>query len=243
LIGEKKMQEPLLDDALSQPTYSYEPEKALHVKRRQFLQTVGIVSVGLALAPKIVLAQDSDFARWRDTVNGFVYTVCNDRRAQGITSRIDGLRLVRRAVTRDFHYFYSAALIFVGATSPEEVMCGNGFEVNQFPFYDARCPCGSITDLNAFEIRRVSNSREIQKYNCVLTPHGRRTSLEYADHANYRRTASSYGLNPDQYVPEAKRVFRGRGRAVYGFQVADKADLENNVSKPKRDVLLSSQDL
>jgi hypothetical protein len=43
-------------------------------------------------------------------------------------------------------------------------------------------------------------------------------------------------------VPEAKRVFRGKGRAVYGFQIADKADLEAEV-KPKRDFLLSTEDL
>lgn len=239
------MREPLLENSVSQPTYPSASEKATQVKRRQFLQTAGLVGVGLALAPKIALAQDSDFARWRDTVNGLVYTVCTDRRAQVISSRLSSARLDWRLRTSDFHYYYAAPLIFVGTTiSPEEVMCGNGFEVNQFPFYDARCPCENVTDLNAFEIRRVINSGEIERYGCVLTPHGRRTSLAYADHANYHRTASSYGLNPNQYQPEAKRIFKRKtGRAVYGFQIAAKADLEANVSKPRRDVLLSSEDL
>lgn len=237
------MREPLLENSFSHPTYSSESEKSPQVKRRQFLQTAGLVGVGLALAPKVVLAQNSDFARWRDTVNGFVYAVCDDRRAEVITSQLSSIRLDWRSRNRNFHYYYSASLIFVGATSPEEVMCGNGFEVNQFPFYDAQCPCGSIADLNAFEIRRIINATEIKYYGCVLTPHGRRMPVEYADHANYRRVASSYDYNPDRYVPEAKRIFKGNGRAVYGFQIADKADLDAGVSKPKRDVLLSSEDL
>lgn len=235
--------EPLLEDSFSQPTYPSAPDKAPQLKRRQFLQTAGLAGAGLILVPEVVLAQDSDHVRWRDTVSGFVYTVCSDRRANAITSRLNGIRLARRAGTRDFHYYYSASLIFVGEIDPVEVMCGNGFQVNQFAFYDARCPCGSITDLNAFEIRRVTNSGEITRYNCVLTPHGTRVPVEHADHANYRRTAASYGLNPDRYHPEAKRVFQGKGRAVHGFQIADKEDLEANVSKPRRDVLLSSEDL
>lgn len=236
--------ETLLEDSLSHPTYSSELENAPQVKRRQFLQAAGLVGVGLALNPKLVLAQSGDFARWRDTVTNFVYTVCNDGRAQVITAQLARMQTGWRGATRDFHYYYSAPIIFLGAISPEEVVCGNGFEVNRYAFYDARCPCGVAADLNAWEMRRISNANEIKYYDCVLTPHGRRAPVQqHADHANYRRTMKSYELDPDVYVLEAKRVYRGKGRAVYGFQVADKADVESGASKPKRDVLLSSEDI
>lgn len=237
------MRDILLDDGPSAAPRPDEPGKTLRPDRRQFLCVVGLAGVGLALAPGAAMAQRGDFARWRDTVNGFVYSVCNDRRAQTITSQLDGMSLEWRHPTREFHYYYSASVIYVGTLSPVEVICGNGFEVNRFPFYDARCPCESVTDLNAFEIRRVINAVEINHYGCVLAPLGRRTSLEYADLANYRRTAASYNLDPDLYMPEYKRVFRGKGRAVYGFQIADRSDMESKVAKPRRDFLLSSYDI
>ncbi|MDQ3802712.1 MAG: twin-arginine translocation signal domain-containing protein [Acidobacteriota bacterium] len=238
------MREPLLEDSFSHPAYSSESEKAPQVERRQFLKTAGLAGVSLALAPRVALAQSSDMARWRDRVTGFVYTVCSDSRARAITSLLYSARIEWAPRTRDFHYYYAAPLIFVGTTiSPEEVICGNGFEVNQFPFYDERCPCGSIADLNAFEIRRVTNASEINYYGCVLAPASRRLPLEYADHANYRRTASKlYDMDPDQFKPEYKRVFRGKGRAVYGYQVAHKTQVGSN-GKPLKDVLLDSNDI
>lgn len=238
------MREPLLEDSFSRPVYSSESEKATPFKRRQFLQTVGLAGVALALAPKVVLAEDSDFVRWRDTVTGFIYTVCEDRRrADWIVSQVSNARLRWASPTRDFHYYYAAPILFVGTTvSPVEVICGNGFAVDLYPFYDQQCPCGSINDLNAHEMKRVANANEIKEYKCVLTPYDRRSPLEYADHANYRRTASNYGLNPDQYEPVAKRVFRGKRRAVYGFQIVEKTPSGPN-GKPKKDVLLSSEDI
>lgn len=236
------IRETLLDDSLSHPTHSSELETTPQVKRRQFLQVAGLVSVGIALSPRIVLAQSDEFVRWRDTVNNFVYSVCSDGRAQVITSQISRMRTGWREPTRDFHYYYSAPIIFLGMIDPEEVVCGNGFQVNRYAFYDARCPCGVEADLNAWEMRRVSNANERKYYGCVLTPHGRRQPA-HADHADYRKTLNSYKLNPNQFVLEAKRVYRGNSREVYGYQVADKYDVESGVSKPKRDVLLSSEDI
>src|SRR5438874_2102838 len=92
---------------------------------------------------------------------------------------IETLTNLSSARSTDFHYYYAAPFIFLGATvSPEEVICGNGFEVNRFPFYDVRCPCGGISDLNAFEIRRISNGKEIEYYGCVLAPQSSRVPLE-----------------------------------------------------------------
>lgn len=237
------MRELLLDDSFSQPAYSPEPEKAIQFGRRPFIKTLGLIGAGLALAPKVALAQDNEAGRWRDRVSGFVYTVCDSRRANTISTQIYKAGLQYTPTTSDFHYSFAAPLIFVGMTiSPEEVICGNGFEVNRFPFYDVRCPCGSITDLNAFEIKRVTNGKEIAQYGCVLAPASNRTPLQYADHSDYRRTAGSYGLNPDQYTPEYKRVFVGHGRAYRGYQIADKTQVGPN-NKPIRDVLLSSEDI
>jgi hypothetical protein len=244
LPEDKKMTlESLLDDSFSLTPRS--PESQSHsVGRRQFLQTVGVAGAALALTPKLALAQHSEFARWRDTVNDFVYTVCTtERRAGVITARLRSISLKWAPEYRDFHYYHAAPLIFVDSISPEQVICGNGFQVNQYPFYDELCPCGSVADLNAYEIRRVINAGEIERFKCVLTPHGRRMPVEgYADHANYRRAAEPYPINPDDYKPVAKRLYRKKnGRAVVGYQIADKRDLAANV-KPKMDMLLSSSD-
>lgn len=237
------MRELLLDDSFSQPVDAPEPGKPVQLGRRLFMKTIGFVGVGLALSSKAVFAQNNEAGLWRDRVSGFVHTVCNSRRADSISAHIYRAGLQYTPPTNDFHYYYAAPFIFVGMTiSPEEVICGNGFEVNRFPFYDERCPCGNITDLNAFEIRRVSNGKEMARYGCVLAPASNRTRLEYADHADYRRTASEYGLNPDLYKPEYKRVFAGRGRAYRGYQISDRTQVGLN-NKPVRDVLLSSQDI
>jgi hypothetical protein len=237
------MRELLLDDSFSQPSYSPEPEKPLEFGRRPFIKTVGLFGVSLALWSKAVFAQDNEAGRWRDRVSGFVYTVCNSRRAEALSTQIYRAGVQYTPATNDFHYSFAAPFVFVGMTiSPEEVICGNGFEVNRLPFYDVRCPCGNITDLNAFEIRRVTNGKEMARYGCVLAPASNRTQLQYADHADYRRTAAEYGLNPDQYRPEYKRVFVGHGKGYRGYQVADRTQVGTN-SKPMRDVLLSSEDI
>jgi hypothetical protein len=199
--------------------------------------------VALALSPKLVFGQ-SEAMRWRDRVTGFVYTICdNEGRARRISGELYRATIYLAPRATDFHFYYAAPYIFVGAEiSPEEVICGNGFEVNRFPYYDVQCPCRGINDLNAFEIRRISNGKEIEYYGCVLAPYGRRNPLQYADHADYRRTMRSYGLNPEEFTPEYKRVFTGKGRGYPGYQVAHRTETGSN-GLPKRDVLLSSENI
>jgi hypothetical protein len=246
----------LLNDALAHPTLKPEPENPQKVPRRQFFKTAlgaGAALTASAMAPKDVLAglkslgtarqEPSEAGLWRDRVTGFVFDVFDNRRAQEIQYLISRTRVAYRAYTNSFHYYYAAPLVFVDMTiSPEEVICGNGFELNRFPFYDVRCPCDGINDLNAFEIRRVTNAKEVDRFGCVLAPQGSRRPLEYSDHADYRETARLYRLNPDQFEATYKRPFRGKGRTRWGYQIKDKTQVGVN-NKPVLDVLLSSQDI
>lgn len=240
--------EPLLDESFSPSAYPSEPAPAqpaevTQVQRRQFLQTLGLAGVAITLSPKILVARDNMVARWRDRVTKFVYTICDDRRAQAITARLDRATIYSASHPNGFHYYWAAPLVFVGTTiDPEEVICGNGFEVNRLPFYDLRCPCGGITDLNAFEIRRVSNAREINDYGCVLAPVGSREGLQYADHADYRQTLSRYGYDPGQFTVDYKRVYKGKGRAYRGYQITHKTQVGEN-RQPLKDMLLSSENV
>jgi hypothetical protein len=250
------MLEILLSDVLSPSAPSFGTGKSRPVMRRQFLKTVGVAGValaGLALSSKYGFAwtrsaglacqEPPEAGAWRDRVTGFVYSVCDNGRAREMESLISSARVAYRPNTNNFHYYFSAPLIFVDTSiDPEEVICGNGFALNRYPFYDVRCPCGGINDLNAFEIRRVTNSKEIDRFGCILAPHSERTPVEYSDHADYRQTVSDYSLNPDQFDAPYKRVFKGRGRARYGYQISHKTQVGTN-NKPLVDVLLSSQDI
>jgi hypothetical protein len=205
------------------------------------LQTLGLVGVGLALSPKGLFAQPSDVGVWRDRVTGFVYTVCNDRRAQAINEQLFRARLEYAPSATDFHSYYSAPYVFVGTTiDPEEVICGNGFEVNRFPFYDVACPCRGVNDLNGHEIRRITNSKEMEYYGCVLAPSSRRMAVEARDHADYLRTISYYPYDPADFNVAYKRTFTGRGRSYIGYHVVHKT-LKGPNDKPMGDVLLGTQ--
>jgi hypothetical protein len=246
----------LLSDVLAHPTPTPEIENSEKPSRRQFFKTAlsaGAALTALALARKEVFAgltspepasqEPSQAGLWRDRVTDFVFNVFDNCRAQEIHDLISRTRVVRRAYTTDFHYYYAAPLVFVGLTiRPEEVLCGNGFELNRFPFYDVRCPCGNINDLNAFEIRRVTNAKEKERFGCVLAPHGSRRPMEYSDHADYRETARKYRLNPDRFDVTYTRPFVGGGRTVRGYQIKDKTQTGVN-NEPVLDVLLSSQDI
>jgi hypothetical protein len=241
------MREPLLNDNFSQLAYSSEIERTPQINRRKFLQMIGIAGIsltGLALIPKNVFAQ-SDANGWRDRVKSFVETVCDSDygKAQAINSQISRATICTAPPSTDFHSYFSAPLIFVGMTvGPQEVICGNGFELNQFPYYDVQCPCRGINDLNAFEIRRIINVHEINYYGCVLAPASKRMPIEYNDRADYHRTASMYGLNPDRFKVANKRVFTGKGRAHYGYYILDKTQVGPN-GKPMGDVLLSQDNI
>lgn len=237
------MREIFLDDSLQIAAHSVEQGKPPQISRRGFLRVAGLAGIGLALSSRDIAAQNNAAARWRDLVAGFVYTICSDSRANVITSQLNRASIHPAPRGTDFHFYYGAQLIFAGMTiSPEEVICGNGFAVDQYPLYDVSCPCSGISDLNAFEIRRITNSKEIEYYGCVMVPVSRRTPVVSVDYANYLRTVRSYGLDPDKYKPEYKRVFRGKGHAFYGFQIADQTQIGAN-GKPLRDLLLSSEEI
>jgi|GEM_PF-1962962 len=241
----------LLSDELSHPTPSPETEKNQPIKRRQFLQRAGVTGLtlaGLALLPKEVFAgpayaEPGEAGLWRDRVTGLVYGIFDDCRAQRISSIISNARVAYRPDSVYFHDYYSAPLVFVGTTiSPEEVICGNGFELNRFPFYDIQCPCRGANDLNAFEIRRITNEKEVNRFGCVMAPHGARRPVELNDHSDAYQTISRYGLSPNRVKPVAKRFYTGNGRGRIGYQVVDTAQTGPK-GEPVMDVLLNWRDV
>jgi hypothetical protein len=243
------MKETFIWDDLSHSANWSEPEKTQPVRRRQFLQTMGLVGAGLALSPKDIFAgvpvPDSKAGQWRDTVTNFVYAVVeSDRRARVISAKLSQATLYYAPEPSSFHSTFWAPYVFRIRISYEVVVCSNGFEVDRFPFYATGCPCGSLTDLNAWEIRRIINAKEIEEYGCVVVPITTRTRLEDNDHADYRRTARRYGLNPSEYKPEYKRVFKSKtqGKSYNGYEIAYKPDGDAS-GKTLKDVLLSSEDV
>jgi len=236
------MKDLLLDDALSPVASSLELIKA-SVKRRHFMQTLGLVAAGLALYPKIAVAEPAEAGQWRDTVTKFVEKICNDdnRQAQTINTQIYQSSVNYAPAPTTFHATYSAPLIFATRVLPQRVVCSNGFQVYWFPAYDIYHPCRGLNDLNAFEMRRITNQKEVAQYGCVVAPTNSRGAIEYGDHADYNQTVASYGINPRDFKPEFKRVFTGKGRSRFGYQVVHKSQVGLS-GKPLRDVLLSDRD-
>lgn len=232
------MRESLLDESLSPTTKRLEPGKTLQVERRQFLQTLGVVGVGLALWPGAASARAANAGVWRDRVTGFVYTVCNERRAQAINARLFRATLEYAPPPRTFHSYYAAPFIFVETIDPEEVMCGNGFQVNQFPLYDVRCPCSGMNDLNSHEINRITNKKEMDYYKCVLAPTSRRRQPDVNDHANYREVIKSYPYDHRNFNLEYVRDFEGQDETHPGYYITHKTQKGAN-GKPLGDMLLA----
>lgn len=243
------MREPLLDDSFSQASYSPDPEKPQQINRRRFLQTIGIVGIGLALSPQNIFADvpamEGETEKWRERVVSFVHAVCqNNVKADLISAELSNSDLYYAPNSSDFHSSFRAPYIYGARISPEVVICRNGFEVNRFPFYDVECPCRNISDLNAFEIRRIINVKEVSFYKCVVVPVGRRTPLGDGDHADFRRTARAYDLDPKDFQPVYKRAFYSRNKdsASYGYLITHNTEVGEN-GKPLSDLLLSSVDI
>ena len=58
------------------------------VLRRQFLQTIGVAGMALALSPKSLFAQaPSEAKEWRDLVNRFIFVVAEPSQAQAMTNQ------------------------------------------------------------------------------------------------------------------------------------------------------------
>jgi hypothetical protein len=237
------MKDVLLTDALSPFEHGLESNESA-IPRRGFLQTMAVVGAGLALWPTNALAEPAEAGLWRDRVTGFVEQICEDdhQQAQSINYVIKTSTIDYAQPAKTFHDYYAAPLVFTTRVLPQSVICHNGFQIFLFPYYDIQHPVRGVNDLNAYEIRRVTNQKERSRLNCIVAPTSARMSFERkADHADYRRTAAAYGLNPDDFTPEYKRVFTGKGRSRYGYQVAQKAVVGSS-GKPPRDVLLSDQD-
>lgn len=241
------MREPLLGDelcprglpSLGTPPGSVEASK---FKRRQFLQALGVVGVGLVLAPRIISAKTLNAGLWRDRVTGFVYTVCHERRAQVISARLISATLEYAPPARTFHTYFAAPFIFVDTRiSNEEVLCGNGFEVNLFPLYDVQCPCGGGNDLNSPEIKRITNRKEIDYYRCVPAPAGPRRPLERSDHARYAQTMKLYPYNHSDFTPQYTRDFQAGDKSVPGFYVTHNNQVGPG-GKPVGDMLLGEME-
>jgi hypothetical protein len=213
------------------------------IKRRQFLQTIGVAGIALALSPENLFAQSAGEAKeWRDLVTNFIFTVADDGQARVITSQLNRASIYYQS--RDgspFHDFYSAPHIFVGSTiDSQRVICGNGFQVVQLPYYDVGHPCRSVNDLNASEIFRVIDPDEIKRFGCVLTPDGSRTPLDYNDHAKYLgKAASDYGMNINEWEVPYKRRLTGVGRAHTGYHFIHKTQRTVH-GRPRTDFIVSS---
>lgn len=221
------------------------------VNRRRFLQTIGVAGAGLLFAPKDAFSaepvQNADAGRWRDRVTGFVSSVFEgSSKGEAINSRLYSAALYYAPDSSDFHSRFWAPYVFSIRIGNEIVICSNGFEVDRFPYYATSCPCGSMTDLNAWEIRRIINPKEKASYGCVVVPTGERTRFEYSDHADYRKT---FGYYPDlgdisDYRVEYKRVFHSKPKrkSYYAYGVVHKTEVAAN-GKPIKDVLLSADDV
>ncbi len=244
------MRETFLDNDLAHPVKLFEPEKILSIKRRQFLKTLGLISVGLTLPTEDGFAQDTEASSWLHLVTRLVYTVCgnDNEKARAINSQLYRANIMPAPGPTNFHTQFSARYIFTGTRiSPERVLCGNGFEVNLFPLYSVEYPCGDACDLNSFEIGSLTHVAEIHKFGCVLAPTGPRTTMGYSDQADYRRTAAAYGLNPNSSIVNYKRIVSGRGktRNIFGVTKADKngKPVVGANGKPLRDVFISDTDI
>lgn len=234
------MREELLDVSLSPYSTKQKPGEFQNVNRRKFLQAMGVVGVGLALSPMGASAKAVNAGVWRDRVTGFVYTVCSERRAEAINSRLFSATLEYAPPPRSFHSFFGAPFVFVNtAIPPEEVICGNGFQVMQFPLYDVECPCGGLSDLNSHEIRRITNSKEMAYYKCVLAPVSQRRRPDAADHADYQQTLRYYPYSPNEVSLEYVRDFAGHGNQYPGYYVTHNTQ-KGPDGKPMGDILMGT---
>ncbi len=199
------------------------------VKRRQFFQIIGVVGIGLALFPKDLFGQcvESEAGRWLDTNTRFIYTVADRQQARAMTSQLSQASIVHDPTYTNFHDYYASPFIFRGATiSPQPVTCGNGYQVNRLPYYDERCPCRSVNDLNDPEMHGITNPEVIARVKCVATPDSYRAPVDMrnSDHSNaYNRAASENGVDPREWHPPIyRRRLKGRNRAHTGYLLIHK---------------------
>jgi hypothetical protein len=214
---------------------------ALQVKRRQFLQTIGIAGIALALFPKELFGQCTcaEVHLWRDTVNGLIYSVADGRQASAMVATLNNASIDwNNKNNPSFHDYYASPYLFRGAAiENESVVCGNGFQVNQLPRYDAYNPCRSNSDLNAPEIQTITDPAVIARVNCVLTPNDYRTqvNMSSSDHStSYERAAIENGIVTSEWHPPVyRRRFRGNSKSYIGHLIYHKTEKERGYPKTK----------
>lgn len=214
----------LLPDGTLSPLNQLSDEKTTrHVNRRQILQTIGVVGIGLVLSPKDIFAQSSDVGTWRDVVTHLVETVADCQQAAAINSQLARTTIYSAREATTFHDQYSAPYVFGRpAIASQRVICENGFEVNRLPYYDCQYPCRGGNDLNASEIITVTDPGERKRFGCVLAANGQRTELTRYDHAQYRDLAPHYDLDHTDWKVPYKRPLTGNGKSRIGFQIVHK---------------------
>jgi hypothetical protein len=220
------MLEPLFDDRFSCISDFLSFASSPYLTRRRFLGVAAMAGAGIALCQSKVFAEPAEANLWRDRVSGFINSVCSEDRA-------------------DFHYSFSAPLLFVRGITPEEVVCGHYFQIAGLPLYDLQYQCQNIKDLNAWEIRRITNLKEIDRYGCVVAPCSRRRPPSEEDKADFIRTAESYELHPDTIKHDYTRMVNN-GKPFKAFGVSQRLPQNPGArvnEKPARDVLLTPQDI
>jgi hypothetical protein len=237
------MQNPDLNVYAASPNATASGAKGLGgVLRRQFLQTLGVVGIAAALSPESLFAQaPSEDKEWRDLVNNFIFVVAEPSQAQAMTAQLNRTQVYYQSRQGlPLHMAHSSPYIFVGSNiDPRRVICENGFQVVQLPYYDSGCPCRGVNDMNASEIYRITDPDEIKRFGCVLVPDGPRTQLDYSDHAHYvGRAASDYQLNVNDWYVPYKRKVSGRRRSHTGYQFVHRTR-RNVHGKPVTDFIVS----
>jgi hypothetical protein len=210
------------------------------VDRRLFLKGFGILSTALVLTPKSLLAQtDAEAREWHDLVNNFIFTVACGSQANAMSDQLRKSSVVRVSWNGPFHWGFAAPFIFKGATiESQTVICDNGFQLVQLPYYDQSCPCNDHSDLNAAEMKTVIHDDEMDRFKCVLTPAGQRVPFNN-DHARYvARAATHYpDIDLNDWNVTAERKMAGNGRSHTGFHLAHRT--RTRYGKPKTEFIIS----
>ena len=260
------MRFPTLLNNRDNETKSSEADNSAPSNRRSFLKTLGVVGAGLALAPKDVFTSVASAARsnpnpatssalflvgsedFRARVKRFVTVVANGDLAliRRLHYELDRSGMDWASDYSDFHHDYAPPFVFDRKIDLAEVICGNGFLVDLFPYYGVDCTCPSDFDMNSAEMSRVTNTGEMEFYGCVLAPAGARKRPGSADHSDYsdllRNTYTKH--QPEDWSLKYKRrlvsIKNGKHYMSYGIEHNTRTD---GLNKPPMDVLITPNEV
>jgi hypothetical protein len=258
----------LINDRTYEPDLP-ETKTSSRPNRRNFLKTLGVagvVGVGLSLAPKQLFADPAkayfnpatnspaawlaSCDDWRSCVQRFVRIIAaqDPDLAKWLIEQLEDSEVEAAPRYSGFHYRYAPRHAFSTKIDRREVICGNGFMVNLFPYYGVDCTCPSLFDLNAPEMARLTNAMEMEYYHCVLAPAGPRVDTEdnQRDHTLYEelRAASYKNHDPDDWSLRYKRrlVSVHTGKHYMGYGIEHKTETDN-LGKSTGDVLITPYDV